>query len=180
MFDIRNYPQALAVSQSATLTPDDYRRLYRQSVDDPDTFWAEQAKRLDWVKPWSSVQQCDLNTGKARWFDGAQLNVSYNCIDRHLAQRAEQTALLWEGDDPHDAKAITYRELHRQVCRLANAMKARGVKKGDRVCIYMPMIPEAAFAMLACTRIGAIHSVVFGGFSPDACVTASSTPIAAL
>lgn len=168
MFDIRNYPQALAVSQSAALTPDEYRRLYRQSVDDPDTFWAEQAKRLDWIKPWSSVQQCDLKTGSARWFDGAQLNVSYNCIDRHLARRGEQTALLWEGDDPKDSKAITYRELHRQVCRLANALKARGVKKGDRVCIYMPMIPEAAFAMLACTRIGAIHSVVFGGFSPDA------------
>ena len=168
MFDIRDYPQALAVSQSAALTDDDYRRLYRQSVEDPDTFWAEQAKRLDWIKPWSSVQQCDLKTGQARWFDGGQLNVSYNCIDRHLAKRGEQTALLWEGDDPQDAKAITYRELHRQVCRLANALKARGVKKGDRVCIYMPMIPEAAFAMLACTRLGAVHSVVFGGFSPDA------------
>lgn len=172
-------PQALAVSQSAALTPEDYRRLYRQSVEDPDTFWAEQAKRLDWIKPWSSVQQCDLHTGKARWFDGAQLNVSYNCIDRHLAQRGEQTALLWEGDDPKDSKAITYRELHRQVCRLANAMKARGVKKGDRVSIYMPMIPEAAFAMLACTRIGAIHSVVFGGFSPMPCETAFSMPTAA-
>lgn len=179
MFDIRKYPQALAVSQSAALTPEDYRRLYRQSVEDPDTFWAEQAKRLDWIKPWSSVQQCDLHTGKARWFDGAQLNVSYNCIDRHLAQRGEQTALLWEGDDPKDSKAITYRELHRQVCRLANAMKARGVKKGDRVSIYMPMIPEAAFAMLACTRIGAIHSVVFGGFSPMPCETAFSMPTAA-
>lgn len=168
MFDLRDYPQALAVSQSAALSDDDYRRLYRQSVDAPDTFWAEQARRLDWIKPWSGVQQCDLNTGSARWFDGAQLNVSLNCIDRHLAQRGEQTALLWEGDDPADSKAISYRELHRQVCRLANALKARGVKKGDRVCIYMPMIPEAAYAMLACTRIGAIHSVVFGGFSPDA------------
>lgn len=122
-------PQALAVSQAAELTPDEYQRLYRQSVDDPDSFWGEQAKRLDWIKPWASVQQCDLNSGKARWFDGGQLNVSYNCIDRHLAQRGEQTALLWEGDDPNDAKAITYRELHRQVCRLANALKARGVKK---------------------------------------------------
>ena len=107
MFDIRDYPQALAVSQSATLSDEEYRRLYQQSVDDPDTFWAEQAKRLDWVKPWSSVQQCDLKTGKARWFDGGQLNVSYNCIDRHLATRGEQTALLWEGDDPNDAKAIS-------------------------------------------------------------------------
>src|SRR5690606_18263341 len=111
---------------------------------------------------------CDLRTGAARWFDGGQLNVSHNCIDRHLATRGEQTALLWEGDEPNDSRAISYRELHRQVCRLANALKARGVGKGDRVCIYMPMIPEAAYAMLACARIGAIHSVVFGGFSPDA------------
>ncbi|HAB02711.1 MAG TPA: acetate--CoA ligase [Pseudomonas sp.] len=163
MFDIRQYPQALAVSQSAALSADDYQRLYRQSIDDPDAFWAEQAKRLDWITPWSTVQRSDLSTGEARWFDGGQLNVSYNCIDRHLAQRGEQTALLWEGDDPEDSSAISYRELHRQVCRLANALKARGVRKGDRVCIYMPMIPEAAYAMLACTRIGAIHSVVFGG-----------------
>jgi acetyl-CoA synthetase len=168
MFDLSKYPTALAVSQSAQLTVDDYQRLYRQSVDDPDNFWAEQAKRLDWIKPWTRVQQSDLKTGEARWFDSGQLNVSYNCIDRHLAKRGEQTALLWEGDDPQDSNAISYRELHRQVCRLANALKARGVNKGDRVCIYMPMIPEAAYAMLACARIGAIHSVVFGGFSPDA------------
>ncbi|MGJ7474958.1 acetate--CoA ligase [Pseudomonas fulva] len=168
MFDIRKYPHALAVSQAAALSQDDYHRLYRQSVEDPDTFWAAQAQRLTWMRPWSQVQQSDLRTGQARWFDGGQLNVSYNCIDRHLATRAEQTALLWEGDDPSDTKAISYRELHRQVCRLANVLKSRGVAKGDRVCIYMPMIPEAAFAMLACARIGAVHSVVFGGFSPDA------------
>ncbi|MBF8725902.1 acetate--CoA ligase [Pseudomonas putida] len=168
MFDIRKYPHALAVSQAAALSQDDYHRLYRQSVEDPDTFWAAQAQRLTWMRPWSQVQQSDLRTGQARWFDGGQLNVSYNCIDRHLATRAEQTALLWEGDDPNDTKAISYRELHRQVCRLANVLKSRGVAKGDRVCIYMPMIPEAAFAMLACARIGAVHSVVFGGFSPDA------------
>ncbi|MFG0682451.1 acetate--CoA ligase [Pseudomonas sp. xss_4] len=168
MFDIRKYPHALAVSQAAALSQDDYHRLYRQSVEDPDTFWAAQAQRLTWMRPWSQVQQSDLRTGQARWFDGGQLNVSYNCIDRHLATRAEQTALLWEGDDPSDTQAISYRELHRQVCRLANVLKSRGVAKGDRVCIYMPMIPEAAFAMLACARIGAVHSVVFGGFSPDA------------
>jgi acetyl-CoA synthetase len=168
MFDLRHYPHALAVSQAAALSQDDYDRLYRQSVEDPDTFWTAQAQRLTWMKPWSQVQRSDLRTGQARWFDGSQLNVSYNCIDRHLATRAEQTALLWEGDDPSDTKAISYRELHRQVCRLANVLKSRGVAKGDRVCIYMPMIPEAAFAMLACARIGAVHSVVFGGFSPDA------------
>ena len=168
MFDIRKYPHALAVSQAAALSQDDYHRLYRQSVEDPDTFWVAQAQRLTWMRPWSQVQQSDLRTGQARWFDGGQLNVSYNCIDRHLATRAEQTALLWEGDDPSDTQAISYRELHRQVCRLANVLKSRGVAKGDRVCIYMPMIPEAAFAMLACARIGAVHSVVFGGFSPDA------------
>ncbi|MEK2610813.1 acetate--CoA ligase [Pseudomonas shirazensis] len=168
MFDLSKYPTALAVSQATALSVDDYKRLYRQSIDDPDGFWAEQAKRLDWIKPWSSVQQADLASGEAKWFAGGKLNVSYNCIDRHLAKRGEQTALLWEGDDPKDSQAISYRELHRQVCRLANALKARGVSKGDRVCIYMPMIPEAAYAMLACSRIGAIHSVVFGGFSPDA------------
>ncbi|WP_368607804.1 acetate--CoA ligase [Pseudomonas fulva] len=168
MFDLRHYPHALAVSQAAALSQDDYDRLYRQSVEDPDTFWTAQAQRLTWMKPWSQVQRSDLRTGQARWFDGSELNVSYNCIDRHLATRAEQTALLWEGDDPSDTKAISYRELHRQVCRLANVLKSRGVAKGDRVCIYMPMIPEAAFAMLACARIGAVHSVVFGGFSPDA------------
>ena len=168
MFDLSKYPTALAVSQAAELSADDYQRLYRQSIDDPDSFWAEQAKRLDWIKPWSSVQQADLASGDTKWFAGGKLNVSYNCIDRHLAKRGEQTALLWEGDDPKDSQAISYRELHRQVCRLANALKARGVSKGDRVCIYMPMIPEAAYAMLACSRIGAIHSVVFGGFSPDA------------
>lgn len=168
MFDLSKYPTALAVSQATALSVDDYKRLYRQSIDDPDGFWVEQAKRLDWIKPWSSVQQADLASGEAKWFAGGKLNVSYNCIDRHLAKRGEQTALLWEGDDPKDSQAISYRELHRQVCRLANALKARGVSKGDRVCIYMPMIPEAAYAMLACSRIGAIHSVVFGGFSPDA------------
>ncbi|WP_028695139.1 acetate--CoA ligase [Pseudomonas cremoricolorata] len=168
MFDLSRYPHAFATSQNARLSQAEYQRLYRQSVDDPDTFWSEQAKRLEWSKPFTQVQECDIHTGEARWFEDGQLNVSYNCIDRHLPSRGEQTALLWEGDEPSDSKAISYRELHRQVCRLANVLKARGVGKGDRVCIYMPMVPEAAYAMLACTRIGAVHSVVFGGFSPDA------------
>ena len=169
MFDISTFPTADAVRRAAQLSQEDYQRLYRQSIEQPDTFWAEQAKAfLDWITPWHTVQQSDIQTGAAQWFAGGQLNVSYNCIDRHLAQRADQPAFIWEGDDPAKSSKITYRQLHQNVCRLANVLKSRGVKKGDRVCIYMPMIPEAAYAMLACTRIGAVHSVVFGGFSPDA------------
>ncbi len=169
MFDISTFPTADAVRRAAQLSQEDYQRLYRQSIEQPDTFWAEQAKGfLDWITPWHTVQQSDIKTGAAQWFAGGQLNVSYNCIDRHLAQRADQPAFIWEGDDPAKSSKITYRQLHQNVCRLANMLKSRGVKKGDRVCIYMPMIPEAAYAMLACTRIGAVHSVVFGGFSPDA------------
>ena len=169
MFDISTFPTADAVRRAAQLSQADYQRLYRQSIEQPDTFWAEQAESfLDWVTPWHTVQHSDINTGEAQWFAGGQLNVSYNCIDRHLTQRADQTAFIWEGDDPANASNITYRQLHQNVSRLANVLKSRGVKKGDRVCIYMPMIPEAAYAMLACTRIGAVHSVVFGGFSPDA------------
>lgn len=169
MFDISTFPTADAVRRAAQLSQADYQRLYRQSIEQPDTFWAEQAESfLDWITPWHTVQHSDINTGEAQWFAGGQLNVSYNCIDRHLTQRADQTAFIWEGDDPANASNITYRQLHQNVSRLANVLKSRGVKKGDRVCIYMPMIPEAAYAMLACTRIGAVHSVVFGGFSPDA------------
>ena len=169
MFDISTFPKADAVRRAAQLSQDDYQRLYRQSIEHPSVFWADQATRfLDWSKPWQTVQRYDLKTGSASWFAGAELNVSYNCIDRHLEQRGDQVAILWEGDDPAESLQITYKKLHHYVCRLANVLKSRGVKKGDRVCIYMPMIPEAAYAMLACTRIGAVHSVVFGGFSPDA------------
>ncbi|MBF6030759.1 acetate--CoA ligase [Pseudomonas sp. P115] len=169
MFDISTFPAADAVRRAAQLSQEDYQSLYRQSIEQPDTFWAEQAKRfLDWIKPWHTVHRSDINTGAAQWFAGGQLNVSYNCIDRHLAERADQPAFIWEGDDPTKSDNITYRQLHQNVSRLANVLKSRGVKRGDRVCIYMPMIPEAAYAMLACTRIGAVHSVVFGGFSPDA------------
>ncbi|QCG65945.1 acetate--CoA ligase [Pseudomonas veronii] len=169
MFDISMFPIADAVRRAAQLSQEDYQRLYRQSIEQPDTFWAEQARRfLDWTTPWHTVNTSDIQTGATQWFAGGQLNVSYNCIDRHLAQRAEQPAFIWEGDDPTASSTITYRQLHQNVSRLANVLKSRGVKKGDRVCIYMPMIPQAAYAMLACTRIGAVHSVVFGGFSPDA------------
>lgn len=169
MFDISDFPKADAVRRSAQLSQDDYHQLYRQSIEQPEVFWAGQAKRfLHWSQPWDSVHRYDSRTGQASWFGGGQLNVSYNCIDRHLETRGDQPAIIWEGDTPAEALHITYHTLHRQVCRLANVLKSRGVKKGDRVCIYMPMIPEAAYAMLACTRIGAVHSVVFGGFSPQA------------
>ena len=168
MFDISQYPQADAVRRAAQLSQDEYQRLYKASIDQPDTFWAEQATRfLDWLSPWQTVQRYDLKTGDASWFSGGKLNVSANCIDRHLEKRGDQTAIIWEGDNPAESAQITYKKLHHNVSRLANVLKSRGVKKGDRVCIYMPMIPEAAYAMLACTRIGAVHSVVFGGFSPD-------------
>ena len=168
MFDISTFPKADAVRRAANLSQDDYQRLYRQSIEHPSTFWAEQATRfLDWSTPWQTVQRYNLKTGEASWFAGGKLNVSYNCIDRHLEKRGDQIAIIWEGDDPVESAQITYKKLHHHVCRLANVLKSRGVKKGDRVCIYMPMIPEAAYAMLACARIGAVHSVVFGGFSPD-------------
>ena len=153
----------------AHISPDDYQQMYRQSLDDPESFWNGQAHEfLSWDAPWHTTCDSDLSKGQARWFDGGQLNASVNCIDRHLPARAEQTAILWEGDDPSDSQHITYQALKDEVCRLANVMHDRGVTAGDRVCIYMPMVPEAAYAMLACTRIGAIHSVVFGGFSPEA------------
>jgi acetyl-CoA synthetase len=146
-----------------------YKEWYARSVKDPDGFWAEQAKRIDWIKPFSKIKNTsyDPNNVSIKWFEDGTLNVCYNCVDRHLAKRGDQTAILWEGDDPKEDKKLTYKQLHADVCRFANVLKARGVKKGDRVTIYMPMIPEAAISMLACARIGAIHSVVFGGFSPD-------------
>ncbi len=163
------YPVPQNIAARAHITEKDYFRMYQQSVDDPAGFWGEQAKEfLDWTKPWDKVLDWDYSKGHIRWFEGGKLNLSVNCIDRHLASRGDQTAIIWEGDDPSVDKKISYKELHKQVCKLANVLKSRGVKKGDRVCIYMPMIPEAAYAMLACTRIGAIHSVVFGGFSPEA------------
>ncbi len=163
------YPIKPETAQAAHIDETGYRELYKLSVNDPDRFWSEQAMRfVDWSQPWGKVSEHDFATGSIRWFDGARLNVSHNCLDRHLAARGEQTAIIWEGDEPGTERKISYRELHREVCRFANALKAQGVRKGDRVCIYLPMIPEAAVAMLACARIGAIHSIVFGGFSAEA------------
>ena len=163
-----SYPVSPFMAQRAFLNDDQYQAMYARSVEDPAGFWAEQADIfLDWTRGWETVFEADLPTGRVRWFDGAVLNACYNCIDRHLPARADQTAIIWEGDDPGDDASITYRQLHDAVCRLANGLRSRGVSRGDRVCIYMPMIPEAAYAMLACARIGAVHSVVFGGFSPQ-------------
>ncbi|MES2256167.1 MAG: acetate--CoA ligase [Pseudomonadota bacterium] len=153
----------------AFVSASDYAARYAQSVEDPDGFWKKEASRLDWVKDFTKVSDVSFaaNDLHIRWFEDGALNVAANCIDRHLAKRGNQTAIIWEGDDPKDSKRISYRQLHEEVCRFANVLKARGVAKGDRVTIYLPMIPEAAYAMLACARIGAVHSVVFGGFSPD-------------
>lgn len=155
--------------ESAWINQDRYQAMYRQSIENPLQFWSQQAANfLQWESPWQDVYDYDFARGEATWFGGGKLNVAVNCIDRHLADRAEQTALIWEGDEPTEDKKISYRELHDKVSRMGNVLRDRGVKKGDRVCIYMPMIPEAAYAMLACARIGAVHSVVFGGFSPEA------------
>ena len=146
-----------------------YRDMYAASVADPDAFWGEHGKRIDWMTPYSTVKNTSFEPGKVSiaWFADGKTNVAYNCVDRHLKTRGDQTAIIWEGDDPNEAKHISYRELHAQVCRMANVLRNRGVGKGDRVTLYMPMIPEAAYAMLACARLGAIHAIVFGGFSPD-------------
>ena len=169
MSENKIYPVPAEVAAKAWINEAQYNAMYQRSVDDPEGFWAEQATEfLTWFKPWEKVLDYDFNKANIRWFEGGKLNVSYNCLDRHLDSRGDQVAIIWEGDSPDEDRKITYRELHADVCRLANGLKSLGVEKGDRVCLYMPMIPEAAVAMLACTRIGAIHSVVFGGFSPDA------------
>lgn len=163
------YPVPEKWKENAWINQDRYKAMYQQSIENPDQFWAEQAAEfLQWESPWQTVREVDFSKGEATWFGGGKLNVAVNCIDRHLAKRADQTAIIWEGDEPSDDNKISYRELHDKVSRLGNVLRDRGVKKGDRVCIYMPMIPEAAYAMLACARIGAVHSVVFGGFSPEA------------
>ncbi|UUP17534.1 acetate--CoA ligase [Nitratireductor thuwali] len=154
--------------KDALIDKDTYEKWYKDSIDDPEAFWAKHGKRIDWFTPFTKVKNTSFNGDVSiKWFEDGTTNASYNCIDRHLEKRGDQTAILWEGDDPAEDQKISYRELHEHVCRLANVMKSNGVKKGDRVTIYMPMIPEAAYAMLACARIGAVHSVVFGGFSPD-------------
>ena len=169
MSEVKVYPVPAETASHAWIDEEKYQAMYQRSVSDSDGFWAEQANEfLDWFQPWDKVSDWDFNKGHIRWFEGGKLNVSHNCLDRHLATRGDQVAIIWEGDNPAEDRKITYKELHEQVCRFSNALKNLGVKKGDRVCIYLPMIPEVAVAMLACTRIGAMHSIVFGGFSPDA------------
>ena len=167
--DQKRYPVPADMQARTLMNDADYQRLYGESINDTDNFWDARGKEfIDWYSPWNKVHSEDLPAGNVSWYEGATLNLSYNCIDRHLPARANQTAIIWEGDNPSEDSTITYQQLHTEVCKLANGLRARGVKKGDRVCIYMPMIPEAAYAMLACARVGAVHSVVFGGFSPQA------------
>jgi len=169
MSEIKTHPVPPAVAKTTLLNKQQYLHMYEQSIKDPDGFWAEQAEKfVSWFQKWDKVQQWSYDDVSIKWFLNGKLNVSYNCLDRHLQERGDQVAIIWEGDDPNNHKKITYRQLHEQVCRFANVLKSRGVKKGDCVSIYMPMVVEATVAMLACTRIGAIHSVVFGGFSPTA------------
>ncbi|MFM2237606.1 MAG: hypothetical protein RL209_1640, partial [Pseudomonadota bacterium] len=164
------YPVTADWAKKAFVTASGYEDAYAQSIRDPDTFWREEAKRLDWMTPFTKVKNTSFHEADfgIKWFEDGALNVSANCIDRHLPERKDDIAIIWEGDDPSQQRQVTFGELHAEVCRMANALKALGAQKGDRITIYMPMIPEAAMAMLACTRIGAIHSIVFGGFSPEA------------
>jgi acetyl-CoA synthetase len=169
MSDTNIYRVQPSWKREGTIDNETYLKWYADSINDPDAFWGEHGRRIDWFKPYTKVKNTSFEGDVSiKWFEDGELNISYNCIDRHLEKRGDQVAILWEGDNPAEDRKITYKELHEQVCRLANVMKKHGVTKGDRVTIYMPMIPEAAFAMLACSRIGAVHSVVFGGFSPDA------------
>ena len=166
----KTFQPAAEIVSRALVTDESYTAMYGESLSDNDAFWAEHGKRIDWIKPYSEISDVSYDTKDLhiRWYADGTLNAAANCLDRHLATRGNQTAIIWEGDDPADSKHINYAELHEEVCKFANVLKAEGAKKGDRITIYMPMIPEAAVAMLACARIGAIHSVVFGGFSPDA------------
>jgi acetyl-CoA synthetase len=170
MSDVKTYEVPAEWKTRAWVDNDKYLEMYKQSIDDPDAFWGEQGKRLDWMKPYTKVKNTsfDYDSVSIKWYEDGELNVCANCIDRHLETRGDQTAIIWEGDDPSIDKHITYKQLHEEVCKLSNAMKTLGVKKGDRITIYMPMVLEAAYAMLACARLGAVHSIVFGGFSPDA------------
>jgi acetyl-CoA synthetase len=165
------FPVPAEIAKSALIDDAKYTEMYERSFEDPEGFWAEHGKRIDWIKPYTKVKDTSFSGDvHIRWFYDGTLNLSANCLDRHLATRGDQTAIIWEGDDPEESQRITYRDLHERVCRLANALTDLGVQKGDRVTIYLPMIPEAAVAMLACARIGAVHSIVFGGFSPDSLI----------
>jgi acetyl-CoA synthetase len=164
------YPVKENIKAQTHITNDTYLSMYQQSVSDPEGFWGEHGKIVEWIKPYTQVKSTSFDTGHVgiRWFEDGTLNVSANCIDRHLADKGDEVAIIWEGDDPSEDKTLTFNELHQEVCRFSNALKENGVRKGDVVCLYMPMVPEAAVAMLACTRIGAVHTIVFGGFSPEA------------
>ncbi|NGX87261.1 acetate--CoA ligase [Rahnella sp. Lac-M11] len=171
MSQIHKHSIPASVAERALITPEKYQQYYQQSVEDPEAFWGEQAKVLDWIKPFTQVKNTSFAPGNIdiRWFEDGTLNLAANCLDRHLAEKGDQTALIWEGDDPNaENKHVTYKQLHQDVCQFANVLKGFGVRKGDVVAIYMPMVPEAAVAMLACARIGAVHSVIFAGFSPEA------------
>ena len=170
MSESKVYPVKAHIGSDALLDKEGYEAMYQASVQDPDAFWGEQGKILDWMKPYTRVKNTSYDPGHVsiKWYEDGLLNVSANCLDRHLHERGDKVAIIWEGDNPAEDRKLTYRELHTEVCKFANVLKAQGVKRGDMVCLYMPMVPEAAIAMLACTRIGAVHSIVFGGFSPEA------------
>ena len=169
MAEVLKIPVPEEIARNALCTNEQYLAMYEESLKDPEAFWARQAERIDWIKKWDNVKNCSFyGEVRIRWFENGKLNVSANCIDRHLEKRGDQIAIIWEPDNPNEkAEKITFKELHGKVCKFANVLKALGVKKGDRVTIYLPMIPEAAYAMLACARIGAVHAVVFGGFSAE-------------
>ena len=170
MSEVHIYPVDSAIATNAHINDDQYREMYQQSTINPQGFWRQHGQILDWITPYTKVKNTSFDSGHVsiKWFEDGELNVSANCIDRHLADRGDQAAIIWEGDDPNDDATLTYNDLHQQVCQFSNALKSQGVRKGDVVCLYMPMVAEAAIAMLACTRIGAIHTIVFGGFSPEA------------
>ena len=170
MSTVHKHPVPAAIAENALINKSQYDSMYQQSVQDPDRFWAEQGKIVDWIKPYTKVKNTSFAPGSIdiRWFEDGTLNLSANCLDRHLATRGEQVAIIWESDDGSQSQKITYRQLHQRVCKFANVLRSLGLKQGDVVAIYMPMVPETAIAMLACTRLGLIQSVIFGGFSPDA------------
>ncbi|ANE76110.1 acetate--CoA ligase [Dickeya solani] len=169
MSQYNKHPIPTAIAENALITAEQYKKMYQESVQDPDSFWRKQGKIVDWIKPYQQVKNTSFDPGHVhiRWFEDGTLNVAANCLDRHLDTLGDQTAIIWEGDDAGESKKVTYRELYQAVCRFANVLKSKGIRKGDVVAIYMPMVPEAAVAMLACARVGAVHSVIFGGFSPE-------------
>ncbi|MBI3394615.1 MAG: AMP-binding protein, partial [Spirochaetia bacterium] len=167
----RIVPVPKEFAAQANANREEYKKLYDESVKNPEAFWAAQAERLTWFKKWDKVLSHDFKNAKVSWFEGGKINASYNCLDRHLdGPLRNKAALIWEGDNPEESRTLTYQQLHREVCRASNTLKSLGIKKGDRVILYMPMIPELAISVLACARIGAVHSVVFGGFSPEALI----------